>query len=92
MKHFRRLTIVSLFVLAYLWVCLPTFPHQLCKTCWTAGGDGQPLDTQTHKHVQIQEAEVLLSTENSYRNHLKLKILNTKTTHATKLMQEESTA
>lgn len=31
---------------SYLRVGLPTLLHQLCKTCWTAGGDGQPLETQ----------------------------------------------
>lgn len=33
---------------ACLWVGLPTFPHQLCKTSWAAGGDGQPLNTWKH--------------------------------------------
>lgn len=61
---------MSLYVrFAYFWVCLPTFPHELCKACWTAGGDGQPLDVQTHK--QIQEAEALTFDTNVRSDHLK---------------------
>lgn len=35
---------------SYLWICLPTFPHQLSKADWTAGGDGQSL----HNKKQTQ--------------------------------------
>lgn len=70
-KHFTRSIIVSLVHLAYLWVCLPTFPHQLCKTCWTAGGDGQPLDT--HKHMQTQAAEAFTFNGKVMSDHLNFK-------------------